>query len=153
MRVKMLEFTVGLFMIAGLIALVFLAFKVSGLALIGGHKQYYTVTAQFDNVGDLKVRAPVVISGVVIGRVTNIALDDNNFRAVVTLQIEKKMDSLPIDTSAEILTQGILGSNYISLTPGFEQTNLKDGAHIETTHSAIILENLIGQLLYNVKKK
>lgn len=152
MRTKILEFVVGLFMMAGLVALVFLALKVSGLALTS-HHQYYTVTAEFDNVGDLKVRAPVMVSGVVVGRVSHVQLDNNNFRAVVTLQINKQMNALPIDTSAAILTQGILGSNYVSLTPGFQSANLKNGDRIETTHPAIILENLIGQLLYNLKNK
>lgn len=150
MRLRVLEFIVGLFMLAGLLALVFLAFKVSGLVVVG-QRHYYTITAEFDNVGDLKVRAPVEVSGVTVGRVTRIQLNDNNFRAVVTMEINQQTNSLPTDTAAEILTQGILGSNYISLTPGFEEANLKNGDRIETTHSAIILENLVGQLLYNLK--
>lgn len=150
MKARTVEFIVGIFMIAGLAALILLAFKVSGLASFGTGK-YYTLTAQFDNIGDLKVRAPVSISGVRIGQVSAISIDKNNFRAKVTLQIENKMNTLPIDTSASIFTQGILGSNYISLTPGFEQQNLKNGDRIETTHSALILENLIGQLIYNLK--
>ncbi len=139
-------------MMAGLAALILLAFKVSGLASFGT-SQTYTLTADFDNVGDLKVHAPVSISGVRIGQVSGISIDRDNFRAKVTLQIENKMDSLPIDTSASIFTQGILGSNYINLTPGFEEQNLKNGDRIETTHSALILENLIGQLIYNLQGK
>lgn len=138
-------------MLAGLAALILLAFKVSGLANFGAN-HYYTLTADFDNIGDLKVRAPVSISGVRIGQVSHIAIDKNNFRARVTLQVTKKMNTLPIDTSASIFTQGILGSNYISLIPGFERQNLKNGDKIETTHSALILENLIGQLIYNLKE-
>jgi phospholipid/cholesterol/gamma-HCH transport system substrate-binding protein len=149
MRLRVFEFMVGLFMLAGLCALIFLAFKVSGLTL--GHQHYYTITAEFDNVGDLKIRAPIAVSGVTIGRVSGIRLNANNFRAIVTMEIDDRANALPIDTSAEILTQGILGSNYVGLTPGFEQVNLKNGDRIETTHSAIILENLIGQLLYNLK--
>lgn len=150
MKTRTIEFVVGIFMVAGLVALILLAFKVSGLVAFGTG-QYYTLTANFDNIGNLKVRAPVSISGVRVGQVSGISINRNNFRAEVILHIEKKMNTLPIDTSASIFTQGILGSNYINLTPGFEQKNLKNGDRIEITHSALILENLIGQLIYNLK--
>ena len=150
LQTKTIESFVGLFIILGIAALVLLAFKVSGLADMGSGASY-AVTAEFDNIGGLKVRAPVSISGVRVGRVSSITIDKNNFRAVVTLTLDKKVNTLPIDTSASILTQGILGSNYISLTPGFETANLKNGDRIETTHSALILENLIGQLFYSLK--
>lgn len=152
MRTRTMELMVGLFMLAGLVTLIVLAFKVSGLVNVG-KSGYYTLTAEFDNVGNLKVRAPVALSGVKVGEVSEIAIDNDNLRAIVTLEINKRVDTLPLDTSASILTQGILGSNYISLNPGFEQGNLKNGDRIETTHSAMILENLIGQLIYNVKGK
>lgn len=139
-------------MIAGLLALALLTFKVSGL-VVSHRGATYTLTAEFDNVGDLKVRAPVSISGVTIGQVSRIQIDPNNFRAIVTMQIHKNMDALPTDTAADILTQGILGANYISLTPGFDTTNLKNGDRIQTTHPALILENLVGQLLYNFKNQ
>ena len=116
-----------------------------------GGGDYYTVTAEFDNIGNLKIRAPVSLSGVPIGQVSGIVIDKNNFRALVTLQLNKAVNTLPIDTSASILTQGILGANYISLTPGFEENSLKNGDRIETTRSALILENLIGQFMYHVK--
>ena len=150
MRTRRIELMVGLFMIAGLVALLVLAFKVSGLIDVG-NSAYYTVTAEFDNVGNLKVHAPVALSGVQVGEVTGIAIDNHNLRAVVTFGIDKRVSALPSDTSASILTRGILGSNYIGLTPGFESSNLHNGDRIETTHSALILENLIGQLIYNVK--
>ena len=150
LRMRITETFVGLFMIAGLIALAVLAFKVSGLADLG-HGSSYVVTAEFDNIGGLKVRAPVSVSGVRVGRVSSITIDNNNFRARVVLQIDKNINTLPIDTSASILSQGILGANYISLAPGFEEGNLKGGDRIETTHSALILENLIGQLIYSLK--
>ena len=150
LRVRAIEFIVGLFMIAGLAALVILAFKVSGLVHIGnGH--YYQLIAEFDNVGDLKVNAPVSISGVRVGRVSHISIDTNNFRARVKLAVDKDINTLPVDTSASIFTQGILGANYISLAPGFEEENLKNGDRVETTHSALILENLIGQLIYSLR--
>ena len=151
MRTRMVEIMAGLFMIAGLLALLVLAFKISGLSFIGAHNDY-VLTADFDNIGSLKVRAPVAVSGVTIGRVRSIQLDPETFRAKVTLQISAKMNTLPVDTAASILTKGLLGSNYINLTPGFDQRYLKSGGVIETTHSALILENLIGQLLFNVKK-
>ncbi len=155
MRNYWIETVVGFFIIAALLSLMALAFKVSGLTqLTNGH--FYILKADFDNVGDLKVRAPVTISGVTVGRVGQIELSPNSFRAVVTLQINPDFNHLPIDTSASILTQGLLGSNYISLTPGFESEILSAGQTIETTHSAIILENLIGQLMFNLtndKKK
>lgn len=150
MRNHWLEFGVGLFIIAALCALLLLAFKVSGLTteLGGGH--YYFVTADFDNIGDLKVRAPVTVSGVKVGRVSAIQLDPQSYRATVTLQINNRYKELPVDTSASILTQGLLGSNYMSLSPGFENQMLKAGGRIQTTHSALILENLIGQLMFNL---
>jgi phospholipid/cholesterol/gamma-HCH transport system substrate-binding protein len=149
-RNKVLETIVGLFMILGFFGLIFLAFKVSGLTT-ASQGQTYEISADFDDIGSLKVRAPVQVSGVTIGRVASIGLDPQSFRAHVVLRIDKKYNNLPIDSSASIYTQGILGSNYIALGPGFETENLGQGGHIETTHSALILENLIGQLLYSFK--
>ena len=110
----------------------------------------FVFKADFDNIGALKVRAPVSVSGVKVGRVSAIQLDPQTYRASVTLQINNGYKDLPVDTAASILTQGLLGSNYISLSPGFDQKMLKPGEHIETTHSALILENLIGQLMFNL---
>ena len=150
MRNKIMEFIVGLFILAGMLGLLLLAIKVSGLTAMGS-KQYYSIRAEFDNIGDLKVRSPVTVSGVVVGRVHRIVLDPHTFQAVVNLHINRQFNQFPQDTSASILTEGLLGSNYINLTPGFEQTTLKEGGLIETTHSAIILENIVGQLMFNVK--
>lgn len=150
MTKRTMEFIVGLFMLAGLAALILLAFKVSGLTKLG-NGDTYTISAEFDNIGGLKVRAPVAIGGVRIGQVDNITLDKNSFRAVVTMRIDDKFNNLPDDSSASIFTQGILGSNYISIAPGFEPESLKPGEQVETTHSALILENLIGQLIYSMK--
>ncbi len=149
MRNHWLEVGVGFFIIVALCGLLFLAFKVSGLTQLGnGH--YYILKADFDNIGALKVRAPVSVSGVKVGRVSAIQLDPQTFRASVILQINNNYKELPVDTSASILTQGLLGSNYISLSPGFDQKMLQPGEYIETTHSALILENLIGQLMFNL---
>jgi len=147
MQTRNIEIMVGAFLLAGILALLVLAFQVSGLTNIVGNNGYQ-ISAAFDNVGDLRVRAPVSVGGVRIGEVTGIQLDHKSFKAIVSMQINPNQDSIPNDSSASILTQGLLGSNYISLTPGFSDTNLKNGDKIPTTHSAIILENLIGQLMY-----
>lgn len=145
---RVLEFWVGVFIVAGFVALILLAFKVSGLTDIGnGH--YYTLSAEFDNIGDLKVRAPVAVSGVKVGKVQSITLDPQTYRAKVIMLIDNSQN-FPLDTSASIYTQGLLGSNYISLLPGFANQNLKPGQMIQTTHSALILENLVGQLMFNL---
>lgn len=149
MRPHWLELSVGFFIVIALCGLLFLAFKVSGLTQLG-NGNYYVLRADFDNIGGLKVRAPVSVSGVKVGRVRDITLDPQTYRAEVILQIDAHFKDFPIDTSASILTQGLLGSNYISLSPGFEQQMLQPGASIETTHSALILENLIGQLMFSL---
>jgi len=127
-----------------------LALKVSGLSTAMG-SDGYVVSASFDNIGGLKIRAPVTLSGVRVGEVTDIGLDKNTFKAVVTMRIDSDQSRLPTDTSASILTQGLLGANYISFNPGFDETFLKNGDRIVNTHPAIILENLIGQLLFSLK--
>ncbi len=150
MRARSIETLVGLFMLAGIVALLVLALKVSGLSsYVGGTG--YIVTANFDNVGDLKIRAPVTISGVRVGAITKIQLDKTTFKAVVTMKINADQNEIPADTSASIYTQGLLGSNYISLNPGYDQTVLKNGSVIGNTHPALILEDLIGQLLFSLK--
>ncbi len=150
MRHRMINLSVGCFLIAVFLGFIFLAFRVSDLTILNS-SGYYTVTAEFDNIGALKVRAPVSIAGVKIGQVTHITLDNNSFRALVSMQINEHFSHIPSDTAASIFTQGILGSNYISLAPGFEEDDLRDGSRIETTHPALVLENLIGQLIYNLK--
>lgn len=147
---KLINFSVGLFMVAGALSMLALAFHVSGLKRLSP-REYYHVSASFDNIGSLKPRSPVRIAGVKIGQVDEIILDSTEFRAKVIMSINKHDDNLPVDTSAKILTEGLLGSNYISLTPGFEDELLKEGSVIQTTHPAIILESLIGQLVFNVK--
>ena len=151
MQSKTIEIMVGLFILAGIIALVLLAFKVSGVDHLVS-KQYYVVTANFDNIGGLKTNAPVSMAGVTIGQVEEINLDSQTLQATVTMVIDQKYKDIPADSSAGILTQGLLGSNYIGLTPGFDSDHvLKPGSEIVTTHSAVILETLIGQFLFNMK--
>ena len=150
MRERTVEILVGLFMLAGILALAVLALKVSGLSQTVSTNGYF-ITANFDNVGDLKARAPVTISGVRVGEVTSIKLDPITFKAVVDMRINPNQDKIPTDTSASIFTQGLLGSNYVNLSPGYDQTFLKNGDAIDNTHPALILENLIGQLLFSLK--
>lgn len=149
---RTMEFSVGVFILMGIIALVTLALKVSGLTTLGS-LDGYQIKAQFNNIGDLRIRAPVRIAGVTVGQVTDIQLDKKTFRGTVLLTIDQNV-KLPGGTSASIYTQGLLGSNYISLTPGFDDDEpLKNGAQIIDTHSALILENLIGQFMFSVSNK
>jgi len=145
---RSIEIGVGIFVIAGMLALFMLAMKVSNIATFttdGG----YRVTARFDNIGGLKVRSPVSMAGVRVGRVADIGFDNQTYEAVVTMQIDKQFDTLPKDTSASILTSGVLGENYVGLEAGARQTYLKNGDEIKITQSALVLENLIGQFLVN----
>ncbi len=151
MAKRSIETLVGLFMLAGIIALLVLAFRVSGLTTYTASNTY-SVTADFDNIGDLKPRAPVTVAGVRIGQVTSIDLDKKTFKAVVSMRLDADENNIPVDSEASIVTAGLLGSNYISLTPGFETQVLADGGQIEETHSAIMLEDMIGQLLFSINK-
>jgi len=144
------ELSVGIFLLIGILGLVFLAFQVSGLTK-KSMSEGYVLTANFDNVGGLKVRAPVQIAGVVVGRVTDIKLNPKTYQAVATMLIYDNY-SIPNDSNASILTQGLLGSNYLGIAPGYSQVNYKAGEAIARTSSALILEQLIGQFLFNIKK-
>lgn len=149
---KTIEITVGTFMLFAIVALLVLAFKVSGLSLALG-KSSYTVTANFANIGNLKPRAAVSLAGVKIGQVEDIRLNTDNYMATITMSIDSNVNAIPTDSTASILTAGLLGANYVSLTPGFEDSFLKQGDHIDNTNQALILENLIGQLLFSLKDK
>jgi phospholipid/cholesterol/gamma-HCH transport system substrate-binding protein len=141
------ETLVGMFVLLGFVAIGYLALKAANLAAITVGETY-TVTALFDNVGGLKPRAPVKSAGVTVGRVASIALDGKTFRGVVTMELEKRY-AFPKDTSASILTAGLLGDQYVGLNPGGDEDNLAAGDVIRMTQSAVVLENFIGQLLYN----
>jgi phospholipid/cholesterol/gamma-HCH transport system substrate-binding protein len=151
MRQRTVEIYVGFFILIGILALIFLAFKVSGLSEQAFAKNY-SITADFTTIGGLKVRAPVKIGGVTIGEVKKITLNTQTFQAVVIMAIDAKNSDLPDDSSASIYTEGLLGSNYISVNPGYSTSFLKQGSVIGDTHSALVLENLIGQFLFNIKK-
>ncbi len=148
---KYLETLVGFFILLAIAGLLMLAFQVSDLTTYQGNKGY-NVKAQFDNIGDLKVRAPVTIAGVKVGQVASIVLDPKTYRAAVTLRMNERADYIPKDSSASILTAGLLGANYISISPGFDEQFLREGDAIRETHSALILEQMIGQFLFSVNK-
>jgi phospholipid/cholesterol/gamma-HCH transport system substrate-binding protein len=144
---KSIETLVGLFVLLGVLAIVFLALKAANLASFRMGNSY-VVTANFDNIGGLKVRAPVKSAGVTVGRVTGIALDTKTYQGTVTIELEQGVQ-FPVDTSAKILTSGLLGDQYIGLEPGGSDQNLKPGDRIKMTQSAVVLENLISQFLYS----
>lgn len=146
---RLTESLVGLFVIMAIAALSVLAFKVSGLTSLFPEKTY-TVTADFEDIGGLKVRSPIKIGGVQIGEVSQIALNPTTFKAVVSMAIKEEYDDIPDDSSARILTAGLLGDNYIAITPMYNTTFLKNGSVIQFTNSAMILEKLIGQFIYKL---
>ena len=138
---------VGLFVLIGAVALLFLALKAGNLLSLN-FAPSYDVTARFDNIGGLKADAPVKSAGVVVGRVAAIRFDNQTFQANVILALDKRY-SFPTDTSAKILTSGLLGDQYVGLSPGAAEKNLRNGDVIQNTQSAIVLENLIGRFLYD----
>ncbi len=152
-QTRRLEFIVGSFVLVGVIAVLFILFQVANVTSIGPSDSYQ-LKARFDNIGSLKVRSPVKVGGVVIGRVSDISLDTERYIPVVTLSIERKYGEYPETSSAQILTSGLIGEQYISLIPGFVMDDiamLDEGDYIQDTKSAIVLEDLIGQVLYSIK--
>jgi phospholipid/cholesterol/gamma-HCH transport system substrate-binding protein len=146
MKRTTVDLWVGVFVTAGVVALLALALKVGNATSVSA-SDGYTVYAHFDNIGGLKPRAPVKSAGVVVGRVESIALDDQKFTARVTMRISNAY-KFPKDTSASILTSGLLGEQYVALDAGGDTANLKAGDEIKLTQSAMVLEKLIGQFLY-----
>ncbi len=147
MQRKSLDVWVGLFVLVGAIALVFLALKVGNLGNVT-FGPGYTLVARFDNIGGLKPRAPVKSAGVVVGRVESIGFDDKTFQASVILRMNSDVQ-FPKDSSAKILTSGLLGEQYIGLEPGGDTQNFAEGDRIRSTQSALVLESLISQFLFN----
>jgi phospholipid/cholesterol/gamma-HCH transport system substrate-binding protein len=153
-QTKKLELWVGAFVLAGLIAVLVMIFQVANVTGLGGNGSYQ-LKASFDNIGNLKVRSPVKIGGVVVGRVSAIDLDRENYVPVVTLDIDESFGHFPESSSAQILTSGLIGEQYIGLVPGFVYDDIEmlgDGDYIEDTKSALVLEDLIGQFLYRVNE-
>ncbi|HEY2976382.1 MAG TPA: outer membrane lipid asymmetry maintenance protein MlaD [Burkholderiaceae bacterium] len=147
MNKRGIEALVGLFVVLGLLGLLFLAMRAANLTTIGNHASY-TVRAKFDNIGGLKARAPVRSAGVTVGRVVSITLDPKTYQGVVTMNIDQGFE-FPADSSAKILTSGLLGDQYLGIEPGGSDKNLAPGDTIKQTQSAVVLENLIGQFLFN----
>lgn len=147
MQGRTLNIAVGFFVLLGMLALLFMALQVSNLRATNSGETYQ-VKALFDNIGGLKPRAAVKSAGVVVGRVKQISFDDQRFQALVLLDIDARYQ-FPKDTSAKILTSGLLGDNYIGLEPGADADFLKASDSIRMTQSAVVLENLISQFLYN----
>jgi phospholipid/cholesterol/gamma-HCH transport system substrate-binding protein len=145
---KSLELWVGLFVAAGILALAMLAFKVGNLTSADVMNSY-KVTGRFDNVGGLKVKAAVTMAGVRIGRVSAIAFDNKKYQALVTMDIDGRYQNIPKDSSASILTSGLLGDQYIGIEPGGDEASLKSGDTFLRTQSALVLEKLVGQVIFN----
>ena len=143
-----LDAWVGIFVVVGITALFILALKVGNASATFNVGESYRISADFDNIGGLKVRAPVKSAGVVVGRVNDIQFDGKKFVARVTLNVDRRYE-FPKDTSVSILTSGLLGEQYIGLEAGGDSAVLKDGDTIKPTQSAVVLEKLIGQFLYN----
>ena len=142
-----MDLWVGLFVVTGIVALMILSLKVGNLNVYNP-SQSYTITGNFENIGGLKVRAPVKSAGVVVGRVTDIQFSTETYDAVVTLSMDSRF-SFPKDTFASILTSGLLGEQYIGLAAGGDEAKLQHGDKLMKTNSAMVLEELIGRFLFN----
>jgi len=147
MNRSVIDLCVGVFVVAGIAGLLFLALKVGNLASFST-AQTYQVQAKFANIGGLKVRGPVKSAGVVVGRVTDIRFDNESYEAIVTINLGAEYQ-FPRDTTAKILTSGILGEQYVGLEAGGDGVMLKNGDRLRLTQSAVVLENLISQFLFN----
>lgn len=146
------EIAAGIFLLLGIAALIFLAVQATDTSGIKS-RETYAVNAYFTNIGGLKIRAPVAMAGVTIGRVDSIELDQETLEARVVMQIDTEYDDLPSDTSASVLTSGILGDQYVGLEPGGAPDALNDGDRILLTNSAVVLEQLIGRYLFNTEEE
>ncbi|WP_193075655.1 outer membrane lipid asymmetry maintenance protein MlaD [Pseudomonas sp. FME51] len=152
MRTRKLELTVGLFILAGLLALLILALRVSGLTM-STNTGTYTVYAHFDNVSGLTARSKVTMAGVTIGQVKSITFDKNRYTGLVEMAINSEVDTLPADSTASIVTAGLLGEKYVGISVGGEELVLGEGDEILDTQSALVLEELIGRFLLNTVSK
>ncbi|NQD39031.1 outer membrane lipid asymmetry maintenance protein MlaD [Permianibacter sp. IMCC34836] len=151
MDMRRIEILVGVFVVAGLAAMLALALKISSINRMTGDTTY-RVYAKFENIGGLKVRSPVKVGGVVVGRIATIRLDQQSLTPVVEMAISTEYSQFPIDTSAKINTAGLLGEQYIALSPGGEDNILHDGDSVTETQSALVLEELISKYLFADKK-
>jgi len=152
MQNRTIETGVGLFLLAGMLALLLLALRVSGLSATPTNDTY-KLYAYFDNIAGLTVRAKVSMAGVTIGKVTAIDLDRETFTGKVTMEVQKSVNNLPSDSTASILTAGLLGEKYVGISVGGDQALLKEGGTIHDTQSSLVLEDLIGKFLLNTVSK
>jgi phospholipid/cholesterol/gamma-HCH transport system substrate-binding protein len=151
---RTLEIGTGLFVLLGFATLLFLTSQLPANGLkFGAPKAGYHVTAEFDNIGDLKVGAPATMAGVRVGEVSGIRFDSKDYKAVVSLRIDPQYHQIPEDSFASIETQGLLGGKYVGISPGGADSYLKDGGRIDQTQSAIVLENLINKFFANYSSK
>ena len=149
---RILEISVGIFVAAGIAALLVLAVNVSNVGGFSSNKQY-TITANFDNISGLKARSAVAIAGVTVGRVANITVDPVTFEAVVEMTIDAAFDEVPVDSSVGIYTAGLLGEKYVGIEPGGAPDFLEEGSIVRLTQSSIVLEKLISQFLFGKPDK
>ena len=148
MHSRTIQLWVGIFVALGFLAIFMLSMKVSNINAFRDIEGF-SVTAKFENIGGLKGKSPVKMAGGVVGRVADISFDNQTYEAVVTLKIDKRFNTIPTDTSASIFTAGLLGEQYIGLEAGGEEQSLKEGSEIRLTQSAMVLENLIGMMLFD----
>ncbi|HUP91580.1 MAG TPA: outer membrane lipid asymmetry maintenance protein MlaD [Solimonas sp.] len=153
MQSRVVEILVGFFVCLGIAAMMLLTFRVASLRDVGGKEGSYKVSAEFENIGKLGVGSAVRVAGVRIGRVAKISVDPHTFEALVNIEISQENDNIPKDSSAQILTAGLLGEQYIGIEAGGDEATLKDGDRIRFTQSALVLENLVGQFLTNMASK
>ena len=148
MRIRTVEISVGVFLLAGMLALLLLALRVSGLT-VANSTDTYKLVAHFDNIAGLTTRAKVTMAGVTVGKVVAIDFDTETYTGKVSMEVQSRVNNLPTDTTASILTAGLLGEKYISFSVGGEDEVLKDGDVIYDTQSSLVLEELIGKFLMN----
>lgn len=146
---KIIEVMVGAFVLLAIVTLFVISFKASSMHSFSGESSY-TVHAYFDDVGSLMVKSPIRIAGVKVGEVVGINLDNTLYKAKVDISLYSKDTAIPVDSSASIMTEGLLGSKYIAISPGFGPGSLADNGVIDITHPAILLENIIGKLLFQM---
>ena len=153
MQSRALEILVGFFVCLGVAAVMLLTLRVASLQDVGGDDGSYRVTAHFENIGKLAVGSAVRIAGVKVGRVASIGVDNTRFEARVQLEISRLHSNIPVDTAAQILTAGLLGEQYVGLEVGGDEKSLQDGGEIKLTQSALVIENLVGQLVASMSEK
>lgn len=153
MRINSIEIAVGFFVIAGVLAFLFLAIEVSGVNVKYDNQTQYKISADFSNASGLSPKAKVTLAGVIVGRVQSIGIDKNNFQAKVEMLIDQDVNYIPIDSIAAIQTAGILGEKYVALSLGADEEVLKDGDNISDTQSSLVLEELIGKFLSGAMSK